>query len=83
MLYECQIKNPRKRDWCNLVNNGMAMIGLDMSNGDICGKTRQDFKTIVKTHGKSAAFNSLKCLQDQHKKIKHIKYSQFRNVHFI
>ena len=71
-------KNPSKGDWCNLVNNDMAMIGLYMSNGDICGKTRQEFKTIVKTHVKSAAFNSLKCLQDQHKKIKHIKYSQFK-----
>ena len=71
-VYECQIKNPSKGDWCNLVRNDMAMIGLDVSDGDICGKTSQEFKTIVKTHVKAAAFNALKCLQDQQLNISNI-----------
>ena len=76
-ILEAQRRSPVKGDWYHLVQSDLNMVGLNFTDGEICSKSKSQFKNIVKLSIKSAAFSALKKLQSSHTKIRNIRYSKF------
>jgi hypothetical protein len=76
-IFEAQRRSPVKGDWYHLVQSDLNMVGLNPTDGEICSKSKSQFKNIVKLSIKSAAFSALKKLQSSHTKIRNIRYSKF------
>ena len=76
-VFIAQKANPTKGDWINIIEEDMELINLNMSELEITTMSKNQFKKHVKTCVKTATFKSLKALQDNHIKIKHINYNKF------
>ena len=60
-----------------IVEDDKIQIGLNMTDLEISGTNKQQFKKIVKTKISQAAFEYLKNLQKNHSKMSGIKYEAF------
>ena len=75
-IYETQKRDTTKGDFAQLVNEDCDNIHLDLNEEVISKLEKHEFKKIVKSKIKVAAFNYLKCLQAEHSKIRDIKYEK-------
>ena len=75
-IYEAQKTDPSPGDFCLLVSDDLAEIGLDTTERDIAIMSKTKFHTIIKTKVRSAALEYLKKLQQKHSKMDGLKYSK-------
>ena len=77
-VYNAQKENPSKGDWVHIIKEDMELINLNMNENEISLLSKNEFKKHVKLCVKSASFTALKAIQEDHIKIKHIKYNEFK-----
>ena len=58
-IYEAQKTDPSPGDFCLLVSDDLAEIGLDITERDIAIMSKNKFHTIIKTKVRSAALEYL------------------------
>ena len=68
-IYRCQRANPDIGDWCQLVDQDFQEVNLHMNEDVIESLTVNDYKKIVKTSVKNAAFEQLDALKQSHSKV--------------
>ena len=76
-VYNAQKDDVSPGDFCELVEEDKIQIGLNMTDIEISGINKQQFKKIVKTKIRQAAFEFLKNLQKNHSKMSGINYEAF------
>ena len=77
-VFLAQKINPNKGDWCLLVEKDMKLVNIKMTESEIMLMSKTKFKNHVKKCVAAAAFESLKCIQSEHEKVKHIEYKSLR-----
>ena len=77
-VYFAQKVNPINGDWCLLVEKNMKLVNINMTESEIKLMSKTKFKNHVKECVAAAAFDSLKCIQSEHEKVKHIEYKSFK-----
>ena len=77
-VFFAQQINPNKGDWCLLVEKDMKLVNIKMTESEIMLMSKTKFKNHVKKCVAAAAFESLKCIQSEHEKVKHIEYKSSR-----
>ena len=78
-VYRCQQSNPSPGDWCQLIAQDFQTINLIMNENTIEGMSMLDFKNIVKTSVRYAAFEELEALKECHNKVEHNKCINMNN----
>ena len=76
-IFEAHRRSPVKGDWYHLVQSDLNMVGLNLTDSEICSQSKSQLKNIVKVLIKSAAFSALKELQSSHTKIRNIRFKKF------
>ena len=77
-VYKAQKENPSKGNWIHTIKEDMELINLNMNEILISLLSKNQFKKHVKLCVTSASFIPLKAIQEEHIKIKHIKYNDFK-----
>ena len=77
-MFFAQKVNPNKQDWCLLVEKDKKIVNIHMTKSEIMLMSKTKFKNHVKKCVAAAAFESLKCIQSEHEKGKHIEYKSFK-----
>ena len=77
-VYNAQKENPSKGDWIHIIKEDMELINLNMTENEISSLSKNEFKKHVKLCVTSASFTALKSIQEDHIKIQHIKYNDFK-----
>ena len=68
-MYTCQQANPDNGDWCQLIDQDFEDINLHINENLIQSMNLPDFKKIVKTCVRNAAFEKLQALNESHSKV--------------
>ena len=82
-VYNAQKKSPLEGDWLKLVEQDFKTLGLEINESLIKRCTKSQYKVIIKAHLRKHMFSELKKEQDEHSKIKHIKYSTFQSQEYL
>ena len=82
-VYFAQKVNPNKGDWCIIIQNDMEMVNMNLSECEISSMSKTHFKNHVKTCVSDAAFKSLRLIQSEHDKVKHIDYRSFKPQSYL
>ena len=77
-MYRAQKDNPSKGDWIHIIKEDMELIKLNMNENKISLLYKNEFKKHVKICVTSASFQALRANQEEHIKVKHIKYNDFK-----
>ena len=78
-IYNAQKESPCKGDWINLVENDWKTLGIDLTDETIANMNKNEFKKVIKTKAQQHAFYVLTNMQNKHKKVKHIQYSNLNS----
>ena len=78
-IYKAQLENPLPGDWVNMINKdklllNMLMINNDKYDNEISALSKAQFKLLIKSKIKCAAFEQLRMLQETHTQISNIVY---------
>ena len=71
-VYFAQKVNQNKGEWCVLIEEDMELVNINLTESEISSMPKTQFKKLVKTCVADAAFKSLKLIQIEHEKVKHI-----------
>ena len=82
-LFEAQRAEPSPGDFCKLVDEDKEQIGLAMSDTEIKCMSKANFKKIVKSKIRQAAFQHLESLKQQHSKMDGIRYEKFAKAEYL
>ena len=52
-IYNCQKKNPVKRDWIELINKDFSDIGMEINEERIKNETKMEFNARIRKHLKT------------------------------
>ena len=78
-IYRCQKANPSPGDWCNLVDQDFKDIELDITEDFIKTMPLLDYKALIKSTARKAAFKSLEAKKASHSKVNQNKYVDMKN----
>ena len=78
-VYRCQQANPDIGDWCQLIDQDFEEINLHINENLIQSMNVTDFKNIVKTSVRNAAFKKLQALKESHSKVEHNQYDNLNH----
>ena len=78
-IYKCQIENPVPGDWCILLNEDFDKIDVHMTDNQIEMMSEQDYKKLIKSKTREAAFIYLQSLKESHDKVKINEYCNLKN----
>ena len=76
-MYMKQKEIRTKGDWFELLKKDFEYIGVEMDEERIKNLTKQEYKQEINTKVKSAAFQELKNMQEKHKKLDQVVFSDF------
>ena len=74
-VYKCQRAKPDPRDWCNSIDQDLKDIELQISDETIKSMSALDYKKLIKTSVRNAAFNELQTLKESHTNVEHNIYT--------
>ena len=74
-IYRCQKVKPSPGDWCKLVDEDFLEIGLNISEDFIENISMLDYKALIKSKVREAAFKSLEATKATHSKVNQNEYS--------
>ena len=77
-VYFAQKVKPSNGDWCLLIEKDMELVNINMTESEISSMHKTQFKKHVRICVSDAAFKSLKVIQAEHEKVKHIEYKTFK-----
>ena len=78
-MYRCQQANPDIGDWCQLKDQDFEEINLHINENHSESMNVTDFKNIVKTSVRNAAFKKLQALKESHTKVEHNQYDNLNH----
>ena len=82
-VFEAKRVDPSPGDFCKLVDEDKEQIGLAMSDTEIKCMSKANFKKIVKSKIRQAAFQHLESLKQQHSKMDGIRYEKFAKAEYL
>ena len=77
-VYEEMKTNPLKTDWSEMIKQDFESIGVHLDEKDIENKSEAEYKREIKIKVREAAYVKLLKMQQQHKKVKGIKYTDLK-----
>ena len=75
-VYKAQQENPVKGDWVQLLEKDLEMLGMVLNEDKVKELSKAQYKTEIKSRVKSVVIELLQKKQEEHTKIKHIKYEK-------
>ena len=78
-IYRCQQANPVPGDWSQLISHDLLNINLIINENCIQSLSVPDYKKLVKTSVRSAAFDELEALKESHIKVQNNTYTNMNN----
>ena len=82
-VYNEQKCSPTKGDFVELLKQDFKTINVEQNDSDIIAASTMEYKKIIKSNIKSAAFKYLRKLQESHSKIKEIKYENLETQPYM
>ena len=76
-ILKAQMASPLEGDFINLLKSDLESVGIPFSM-EITEMSKKKFKKFVKDKVRSAALEYLKKVQQNHSKVRHIKYTQLK-----
>ena len=74
-VYKCQRAKPDPEDWCNSIDQDLKDIELQISDETTKSMSALDYKKLIKTSVRNAAFYELHTLKESHTKVEHNIYT--------
>ena len=76
-VYEAQKHETSDGDFIQLVKKDANQIGIDLNDNEIAKAKKEDFKNLVKSKVRNAAFQYLIEMKQKHSKMRNIEYTTF------
>ena len=68
-IYRCQSEKPTPGDWCMLVKSDFELLQLTIDEDIIERMSLKDYKELIKSKARQAAFKQLEITKDTHNKV--------------
>ena len=78
-VYEEMKNNPMKTDWSEMIKEDFKSIGVYLDENHIENQSEAEYKREIKTKVREAAFVKLLKMQQEHNKVKGIKYTDLKS----
>ena len=73
-VYRCQQANPDPGDWCQSIEKDLKDININITEETIENMSTLDYKKLIKTRARNAAFVELDILKESHNKVELNQY---------
>ena len=73
-IYKCQRAKPSPGDWCHIVDIDFEEIELTINDDLIERMSMLDYKALIKSQARNAAFKSLEAMKASHSKVTQNEY---------
>jgi hypothetical protein len=82
-ILKAQVEDPFKGDFCQLVDEDVQMIHLNMLHSEIQKISKNKLKKILKLRVRSTAFTYLQSMQEGKSKMERLKYHKLETISYM
>ena len=82
-VFRAQCNHPLKGDWVTTVKSDLEELDIELDFDQIKAQTKDSFKSLVKEHAHTSAFEYLKNLQQTHSKARPLQYETFKLQEYL